>query len=78
MPLIRIGNVKENLNARGIDPTTNEGNNALVAWVLEIVPNAVSIGYIPDEDILEVIDPYVQPPLLPELGEVLYIDNSVW
>lgn len=77
MPLMRIGNVQVNLEAKGIDLSTDEGHNALINLVLEIVPNAQSFGYIPEEDILQIYEPYIPPARVSEFGEVQSIDYSM-
>lgn len=77
MPLIRIGNVKTNMEAKGIDPSTSEGHNDLINWVLEIFPNAQTLGYLPEEDVLQVYEPYNPPIRVTEFGEVWSIDYSL-
>lgn len=78
MAMIRVTNVLAVLTAKGIDPSTNDGYNAMINWVIECVPNSVMITYYSNDDSLEVIDSYIQPPRLSELGEVQSIDYSIW
>lgn len=78
MAMIRLTNVLVVLTANGIDPSTPSGRNAMNDFVIERVPTCSMITYYDSEDVLEILDPYVQPPRLPELGEVQSIDYSVW
>lgn len=75
---LTITNVKPHLDAWGIDPTTNDGNNALIAKVLEIFPNFQTFGYIKETDTLEVTDMYIPPSRVTEFGEVASIDYPLW
>lgn len=78
MALIRFTNVLALLTAKGIDPSTNVGHNAMVNWVLECVPNCTTVAYYPESDSMDIVDSYVQPSRLYELGEVQSIDYSIW
>lgn len=78
MALIRLANVQAKIAARGFDVNTAAGREAFNDWVFECVPNCTSIAYLPDEDVLELIEQYVQSPRLSELGEVQTIDLTIW